>query len=318
MIDFNVINEQLPVIQFNFEELKSGLSETLNKYKGAIVTEDNLSGCKATQKELAGIKSKIDRYRIDKKKELSIPIAAFESQCKELVELIEKVEQPIKDGIKVFDDETREKKRSFAAGCIIAAVADLQLNEKYSKQLTVLDNYTNLTAKEKAVCEDIQSRAEVLKQQQDVELQMLEIIKDTIDNANKKIDAKMCLADFQRLINAGTSTKEIMAEINDRAERIKQFEIDVENLRIKKENDRIEAERIANLSKDPIVEPEPIVEKVVEPAPQIEVPAAPIAKAKLHAIEVRITGTAVQTKMVADFMRDNDITFKLLKHNEID
>ena len=52
---------------------------------------------------------KIDTYRKDKKKELSKPIAVFEDQCKDLISLIEKAEQPIKDGIKVFDDEKKRR-----------------------------------------------------------------------------------------------------------------------------------------------------------------------------------------------------------------
>ena len=84
-MEVRILNEIKPVIEINFDHLKTTLTETLEKYNGIIVTEETLSGCKATQKELAGVRNKIDRYRIDKKKELSKPITAFENQCKELV-----------------------------------------------------------------------------------------------------------------------------------------------------------------------------------------------------------------------------------------
>ena len=73
-----------------------------------------MSSCKSTQRELAGVRNKIDTYRKDKKKIFSKPIADFENQCKELISLVEKAEQPIKDGIKVFDDLKREEKRKQA------------------------------------------------------------------------------------------------------------------------------------------------------------------------------------------------------------
>ena len=107
MEDIRIINEVMPVIEVNFEEVKKALAETLTKYENIVVTEETLSGCKATQKELAGVRTKIDTYRKDKKKALSEPIIAFENQCKELIALIEKAEQPIKDGIKVFDDKKK-------------------------------------------------------------------------------------------------------------------------------------------------------------------------------------------------------------------
>ena len=123
MEDIRIIEEQLPVIKINFDQLKEGLSETLKIYKNIVVTEETLPGCKQTQKELAGIRIKLDTYRKDKKKKLSKPIEAFENQRKELISLIEQAEAPIKDGIKVFDDQKREEKRLAAVKLIGVVIA---------------------------------------------------------------------------------------------------------------------------------------------------------------------------------------------------
>lgn len=337
-MEFKVVNEQLPVIMFNFEELKTALAETMKKYAGAVVTEENLQGCKATQKELAGIRTKIDRYRIDKKKELSKPIAEFEAQCKELIGLVEKAEEPIKEGIKVFDDKARESKRLFAQDSINKAVESQQLNDKYASQLNVLDKYTNLTAKHKDVLEDIEIRATELKESQNNELEMLEIIKDTIENANKNINAKLSLVDFQMLIDQGVSTKEIMQEINSRADRIKEAEVKAEELRIKKEKETAELKakkeleakqaeeerlRITALPKE-----EPIAEVVEDIKPVEEIPVCKgleetfdeliSEKAKQYFVEIRITGPAEDTRKVGNFLRDNNISYAMLKSGEID
>jgi hypothetical protein len=259
-MEFEIVNEQLPVIQINFEDLKNGLTQTMEKYKGYIVTEDNLALCKSTKNELLHIRTDIDNYRKNKKKALSEPIVNFENQCKLLIDLVEKAEKPIREGIQVFDDKKRESKKQLALKLIQEATEAQSLTAKYSIQLTVLDKYTLLGAKDKEVAEYINIRAEDLKRQQITELDMLEIIKDTIENANKNINAKLSIADFQRLINAKTPTKEIISEINSRAERIKKSETEAEELRIKRELAKVEADRIANLPKE--VEQEPTVEQM--------------------------------------------------------
>jgi hypothetical protein len=184
-MEVKILKEQLPVIQINFDEMKIALKETLEDYKGIVVTEETLSACKTTQKELAGVRIKIDNYRKDKKKALSKPITDFENQCKELISLIEQAERPIKDGIKVFDDEKREMKRQQAVELSKEVIKEIGLNEKYASRLEILDKYCNLTAKSNEVKDDLTSRALTLKVEQDREVELIEIIKDTIASENE-------------------------------------------------------------------------------------------------------------------------------------
>ena len=79
----------------NFEEVKASLIEGAEKYKGILVTEDGLKDCKATQKDLASTRIKLDNYRKEIKKEMLKPIDVFESQCKELIALVAEVEKPV-------------------------------------------------------------------------------------------------------------------------------------------------------------------------------------------------------------------------------
>ncbi len=80
------VNKVLPVINANFEEVKASLIETMEKYKGIVVTEDGLKDCKATQKDLAKIRRDIDTYRKLIKKEMTAPIIEFENECKEIID----------------------------------------------------------------------------------------------------------------------------------------------------------------------------------------------------------------------------------------
>lgn len=294
MEDIRIIEEQLPVIKINFDQLKEGLSETLKIYKNIVVTEETLPGCKQTQKELAGIRIKLDTYRKDKKKELSKPIEAFENQCKELISLIEQAEAPIKDGIKVFDDQKREEKRLAAVKLIGVVIDEIGLNQKYGARLDVSEKYCNLTAKESEVKSDLEARAMVLKTEQDREAELLEIIQDSIDTENKRIDAKLNFSDFTRMIERGVPTKDILAEVKSAADRIYRAE-------------------------HPEPKPEPVAENVPAEEPKIEPQPEPTTEADepTYFAVYRITGTKNDLLSVSGFLKEKGLTYKVTEQGAL-
>jgi hypothetical protein len=216
--------QTLPVISFNFDEMKNFLTTALEQYKSLIVTDDTLSVCKGKQKELAGIRSDIDAYRKKVKQEMSIPIKEFEEKCNQLGALVASAEKPLKDGIQVYDDMKRETKRQEALKIIAESVADHGLTEKYAKQVIVIDKYMNLTAKTSEVKEDVEQKVFILLEQQKKEREMLEIIQDAIDNENKTIKTPLSMSQFQRMIDAGMATKYVLNDIKGRAEQIREAE----------------------------------------------------------------------------------------------
>lgn len=242
------INKQLPVITMNFEEVKASLVENMEKYKGIIVTEESLKDCKATQKDLAGLRNKLDTYRKDVKKEMEKPIKAFESDCKELIGLIAEVEAPIKSGILEFDNKRKEEKRKFADIKIFEICQKLNLEKKYADQLTVLDKYLNLSASAKSVVEDIEQRAEALKQQQNMDKVKAEMIKANIESAletvNLTLKTQLEYKDFEKYIALGWDGPRIVREINERAAQIRQAEKAAEEMATKKIEEEKQKEEV--------------------------------------------------------------------------
>lgn len=222
------VKKQLPVITMNFNEIKANLTENVEKYKGLIVTEESLKDCKATQKDLAGLRNKLDGYRKDVKKEMEKPIKEFEGQCKELIGLIEEVEKPIKLGIVEFDNKKKEQKKLKAQEIIANTVITLGLEKKYADQLTVLDKYLNLSASAKSIVEDIEQRAALLKQQQNADKAKVEMLKATIETTleatNKTIKTPLEYKDFERYIEFGWDIARIVKEINNQADLIRKAE----------------------------------------------------------------------------------------------
>lgn len=307
MLNFEIKQEVIPVIQVNFEEMKQALSSTMEQYKGIIVTEESLSACKTEQKELAGMRTRIDTYRKDKKKELSKPITEFENQCKELISMIEKAEQPIKAGISVFDDKKREEKRQKALEIIKTTVEAHHLKQKFADKLTVLDKYMHLTATVKAVKEDVEQRAFYLIEEQAKEEETIQIIKTTIENENKNIKTQIKYEEFENLVKAGTPIPNIIQRINQMAEKIKA------------------AENPPAPVEEPKEEPKEEQKQVIQeaPAPVREIPCSPTGPANevkepIYFIEFRVVGPQEKTLLLGNFLRLNNIAYQVLKQGRAD
>lgn len=280
-VDMQIVEEQLPVIRINYDELKAALTEMLRKYKGLVVTAETLSGCKATQRELAGIRGKLDRWRIDKSKELSLPIEAFKNQCKELVALVEEVEKPIKEGIALFDDDKRAEKAETATKLIAEVVTQVGLTEKFAKQLTVIDKYCNLTATQTTVKDDLLARATALLAEQNREQDILDIITSTVEAENSRLKNPMNPEDFTKLIDAGLPAKDVISQIKLRADNIQ------------------EAEK-------PKEEPQEEPPKEVEPPVLLAEDSHP-----KHFAVYRVEGTESQLLGLSAFLRNANIKYKV-------
>lgn len=298
-MDFEVREFKEPVIKINYEELKAAIENQLEDYKGLVVTEDTLSGCKAAQKELAGLRNKIDTYRKDKKKEAEKPIKAFEEQCKTLISLVEQVEAPIKEGIKVYDDLKREEKRVAAEEIIANVAIETGLNEKYRSKLTVLDKYMNLTAKKKDVQDDVESRAFALKVEQDREQERLDIIQSIIDGENSRINtAKLSIQDFAYMINRGMETTAIINAIKAQGQKI----YDAENA----PKEEPKTEPVTEVQKE-----EEKQETMVEEPEKEQIPQ------KQFTVTVKMVGSADEMKMVSQFLKSNNISYQVLEQKAI-
>jgi hypothetical protein len=301
VLDIEIKKEQLPVIQINFEEMKQALNEKLGEYKGIVVTDESLSLCKTDQKDLSKIKRTIDAYRKDKKKELSVPITEFESQCKQLIGLVEKVEKPIKEGIQVFDDKKREEKKQKALDIIYEAIQEHGLNKKYAAKINVLPKYMNLTTTIKSIKEDVDQRCSMLVAAQEKEEELIQAIKTTIEHENTTINTKLSFEEFQNLINMNFPLPKIIQRINQMAEKIRKAEMP------KEEPKEIPKQQAPEPIKDI-----PVVSKPVEtPIPTTKQPEP------LYFVTFKIISNVNQTRNLGEYLRDNKYIYEVLDKGSV-
>lgn len=293
------VTKELPVIKTNFADVKGSLVGNIDKYTGIVVTEENLQDCKATQKELAGLRNKIDDFRKIVKKDMEGPIKEFEGQCKELMGLIAEAEQPIKEGINVFDNKRREEKRNKALELIKESIQAHQLNEKYAANLNVLDKYLNLSASVKNVREDIEQRAVNLAKEQEDEIKAKEMQKATIlatiDSVNVNINSKLKIEDFQRYIDMNYPLDGIVREINVRAEAIRKAENPPEPPKAKVEE----------------VKPvEPVKEQI--PVSESPIPVQEPKKKTLYFYELRVTGDEEFMLKLKELLQSDGVKYETI------
>ena len=105
--------ETLPkTIDFNFEELKGQLAESLALYTGLVVTEDGIKGAKEDRAKLNKLREALENKRKEVKRECMAPYTDFEAKVKELVGLIDQPIAAIDVQLKEYEEKRRADKRA--------------------------------------------------------------------------------------------------------------------------------------------------------------------------------------------------------------
>ena len=100
--------ETLPkTIDFNFEELKGQLAESLALYTGLVVTEDGIKGAKEDRAKLNKLREALENKRKEVKRECMAPYTDFEAKVKELVGLIDQPIAAIDAQLKEYEEKRR-------------------------------------------------------------------------------------------------------------------------------------------------------------------------------------------------------------------
>lgn len=106
------LQKTLPdVIDFNFEQIKSELSEKLITYKNLVVTEDSIKTGKEERAKLNKLSTALDDKRKEIKKQYLAPFEDFEKKCKELTGMISQASAAIDSQVKAFENAEKEDKR---------------------------------------------------------------------------------------------------------------------------------------------------------------------------------------------------------------
>lgn len=99
-------------IDFNYEAIKTELSEKLERYNSLVVTKDSISAAKKDKAALNSLKTALEDRRKEVKKDCLRPYEEFEQKIKELVGMIDAPVLAIDGQIKAFDEIKKAEKRA--------------------------------------------------------------------------------------------------------------------------------------------------------------------------------------------------------------
>lgn len=129
-MEFKLINPQsengfIQSIEFNFEELKTELTQGLEKYQNLVFSEENIKEAKDTRANLNKFKEAIETRRKEIKALCLKPYNDFEAKIKELTKLIDEPILAIDTQIKNFDNQRIEAKRVDITDFYNSVIGDL-------------------------------------------------------------------------------------------------------------------------------------------------------------------------------------------------
>ena len=148
----------LKAIKWNREELEAAVKAKVAAYQNVVYTEDNLKQAKADRAELNKLVEAIEERRKKVKNIIMEPYTNFESEVKEVLELIKEPASLIDRQIKDFEDQQKEEKKSDIRAAYDEVIGDLADVLPFDKVFE--SRYLNKTYKLSTAQADVKRKVE--------------------------------------------------------------------------------------------------------------------------------------------------------------
>ncbi len=102
--------QALEPIKFNYEELKTALTQKLDTYKNMVYTEETIKEAKTDRASLNKLSKAINDEKIRIKNTVLAPYMDFETKCKELIEIVNTATENVDSQIKAFEKAQSDEK----------------------------------------------------------------------------------------------------------------------------------------------------------------------------------------------------------------
>lgn len=284
----------LPQSIANLEALKAELQPKLEKYNNLVVTADSIKEAKADKAALNKLRTAIDDQRKAIKKQYLEPYNVLETQCKEVVALIDAPIQAIDKQIKVYDEMDENKKYTE----INEAFLNLDPPDWIQLENILNPKWRNKTLKTDTLINEIKGA-----------------VKELVEGLNKITDMYaeepylLSITEFFKQHKDFSKTAVYAAQMRTAYEREKQEKIKAQMLAAaaEQENTLLNAsEQPATISNDVT----PVQDTEAEKTPK-ETASESAKKVYKGKFEVETTGEKL--KALAAYMKANDILYKVIK-----
>lgn len=267
--------QPLPLVQWNYAEVKQYVQDGLARYKGVIYDDTQITIAKTDRANLNKLAAAIDAKRKEMKALYLQPYTEFEAQAKELIAMVKMQVDEIDAQVKAFDNFRKEKKLAFIKEQIYApVVGNLAELIPYDKILN--PKWLNVTTSANAVAEEIARTVE------------------KVESGLKAIDQLNLDADIAERVRS------VFLRDFDLAAAIAEKE------RIEAEREKLERYRAAQQAQAAEATPQGISTPVEEEAPQ-QPEQRPAVEEKTFSVTFRINVTKAQLDALGAFMKSINI-----------
>ncbi len=291
MKKLEIIKQALPIIEVNFDAVKEGLVSQLAKYEKIIVTEETLSDCITMQRELAGVRNKIDGMRMDIQREMKRPLDDFNCQMKELFNLVVATESPIKLGIDVFEVNRKDEKTDEINALMIKAVEPL--SEKFAEKIVFNAKWLNKGSKMPGIKDSIDEQVIDLMAMQTAFEETVSAIEEIVTSASEGLTTPLNSTQYINQADEGVPLTKIIISINSASKQRK----DAEQAVIDAQNRKAEA---VDAEKKELVPVAPVQSEGTQEAPAQSV----------RTVTIKVTTTDAKMLELSGFMKANYISFE--------
>lgn len=271
------------VIQGNFEELGNKIQEVVDRYSGTQLTEDNVSYVKTLKGQFISLRTGIERERKEYKKVYITPASKLiDSMCDELQKIVAQGENALGEQLDKIDQKRKDELTLILKEYVEESCSKHNLRDEYTTQVQLLDKYYNKTQNEEASADDIERQCAELEKKQNEYDAGVALIKAECEGTGFVADTYIRELQYK-------SAMEIILEIKaDKKTR--------EELKAKEEVG------------EKIVIGKPIDEEL-EKAFKFD---ASETKEETRTRVLRVTYKAEQSKLMAKFFTDNNISFEFI------
>ena len=213
----------IEAIEFNFEELKGQLKESLEKYQNLTFTEEQIKLAKADRATLNKLKDAIETKRKEIKAKCLRPYEEFEIKIKELIKLIDEPINNIDGQIKLVEEEKKNQKVLEITKIFDKYALENNINELITCQRVFNQKWLNTSYKLSTIEQEIKDTTKNIADSIKVIGETkTEFAQQVLDKYLQTLDLTVALAENTRLCQQKERLEKMKAEQEKRQTEEKQ------------------------------------------------------------------------------------------------
>ena len=323
--------ENTSVFRWNFDEIKTRLLAGIEKYTGLTVTDENLPEMEKTSREIASLRTQVNKFRIATKKQLNATADKFDAEVKELAAIIDQAEAPLKEQLQKYEDERVQAKETELLAFAWKTCVSFGVSDQYYQTYQVPSKLTQRGTSDKQAKQEVVAAIEQLLATQRSDNAILAEQARLKEEADKQRQARRTLLEVlceSRSRDAGLQTPVTVDDVERQYPLLDSIDtMDLPGIVSREINRRAEIEQAAARPAPVSVMPAPPVmgpyppglntaptpPRTPAPPPQGPPPTTP---AKLWDVTLKFRCTAAQANQLKPILSAQGIAYEVIKQEE--